>query len=190
MFTAQLSPELTLVKPEPSMAEAIYAEADRSRESLLPWMPWAEHNSLDGTLTWIRASQEQWARNEGFQAVILENGIVAGVVGYVYRRGGRAELGYWLGEAFRGRGIMSRAVYAVAEDAHERLKIHRVEILCRVDNLRSRAVPERLGIPLEAILRGWWGDKEGRHDIAMYARIATHPWNVPASRASTTGSAG
>ncbi len=176
MFTYRLSDSLSLVMPEPGMAEAIYAEADRSRSTLMPWMPWAEHNSLEGTHAWIRASQEQWARNEGFQAVILENGEVAGVVGYVYARSGRAELGYWLGEAFRWRGIMRRAVRVVAEDAHTRLKIHRVEVLCRVDNLRSRSVAESLGIPLEAIMRGWWPDKEGRRDIALYARIATDPW--------------
>ncbi|HNC95795.1 MAG TPA: GNAT family protein [Myxococcota bacterium] len=176
MFSYRLSDSLSLVMAEPALAEAIYAEADRSRATLMPWMPWAEHNSLDGTRAWIRASQEQWARNEGFQAVILEHGQVAGVVGYVYARAGRAELGYWLGEGFRGRGIMARAVRVVAEDAHTRLNIHRVEVLCRVDNLRSRAVAERLGIPLEGILRGWWPDAQGRHDIALYARIATDPW--------------
>lgn len=178
MFSVSIGDNLKLVPAELSLVEAIYAEADRSRATLVPWMPWAENNSIEGTRTWVRLSMEQWARGDGFQAVILERGVVAGVVGYVYARGGRGELGYWLGEAFRGRGIMTRAVRFMMEDAHTRLKIHRMEVRCHLDNAPSRAVPIRLGIPQEAVLRGWLGEKGGRHDIALYARIATDPWGV------------
>ena len=175
MFSHPLSASLKLVPAEPELADAIYGEADRSRASLSAWLPWAPQNSLENTRQWTRLSMEQWARGQGFQAVILENEQVAGVVGYVYARDRRAELGYWLGDAFRGRGIMTRAVRAIAEDAHTRLGIHRLEIVCRVENTASRAIPERLGIPLEGILRGWSGTPE-RFDVALYARVAGDPW--------------
>lgn len=176
MFRAVLSPTVTLVMAEPHLAEAIYAEADRSRASLQVWLPWAENNSLETTQAWIKASMAQYSRGEGFQAVILDQGEVAGTVGYVYARSGRAELGYWLGDRFRGRGLMTMAVRAMAEDAHTRLKIHRVEILCVTGNRASRAVPERLGIPLEGVMRGWWN--QGKADVALYARVTGDPWKA------------
>lgn len=176
MFSHRLSENLKLVLAEPHLAEAIYGEADRSRASLSRWLPWAADNSLENTRTWIRLSQEQYAKGGGFQAVILEKEEVAGVVGYVYARSGRAELGYWLRDGFRGRGIMSRAVQAVAEDAHSRLKIHRLELLCEVENTASRAIPERLGIPLEGVMRGWTSRGDRRVDVALYSRLAGDGW--------------
>ena len=61
-----------------------------------------------------------------------------------------AEFGYWIAEAHEGRGIVTRCVTALTDYAIEHMKIERFVIGCAATNLRSRAVPERLGYHLHA----------------------------------------
>jgi ribosomal-protein-serine acetyltransferase len=60
------------------------------------------------------------------------------------------EFGYWLGEEFEGRGIVTRCVATLMDYAIEHMNIERFVIGCAATNLRSRAVPERLGYRLHA----------------------------------------
>ena len=71
---------------------------------------------------------------------------VTGTVGF-YRGfgGGTGEVGYVLREAYRGRGIMTRAVRIVVAYGLGPLGLTRVEALTDVDNTASRAVLMRAG---------------------------------------------
>ncbi|MCL4254768.1 MAG: GNAT family N-acetyltransferase, partial [Anaerolineae bacterium] len=61
--------------------------------------------------------------------------------------------GYWLGESFTGQGIITNACKAVISALIYEENVHRIEIQCMVDNVRSRAIPERLGFTYEGIKR-------------------------------------
>ena len=62
-------------------------------------------------------------------------------------------IGYWLGRDFEGRGIITKACHAIAEYAFKELRLNRVEIRCAVENQKSRAIPERLGVKIEGTVR-------------------------------------
>ena len=62
-------------------------------------------------------------------------------------------IGYWLGERYRGSGVMMKSCQAFVEYAFRKLNINRVEIRCAEKNLRSRAIPERLGFVNEGMIR-------------------------------------
>ena len=64
-----------------------------------------------------------------------------------------AELGYWLGEAYWGRGIMTGAVKAVTEYAFAGLDLVRVFALPFVRNPASSRVLEKAGFRHEGRLR-------------------------------------
>ena len=61
-----------------------------------------------------------------------------------------AELGYWLGEPFWGRGITSEAVRAVTAHAFDAFSLTRVYALPFADNIGSIRVLEKAGFVLEA----------------------------------------
>lgn len=63
------------------------------------------------------------------------------------------DLGYLVGGAHEGRGVITRTAHAILDAAFTRIGLHRVEIRMTPDNERSRAVPERLGFRYEGILR-------------------------------------
>jgi len=64
-----------------------------------------------------------------------------------------AELGYWLGEPFWGRGIASEAVVAITQFAVKEFNLQRIEAGVFEWNPASARVLEKAGYELEATLR-------------------------------------
>jgi RimJ/RimL family protein N-acetyltransferase len=87
----------------------------------------------------------------------------------VYRM--TAELGYWLGEPFWGRGIMSEAVVRFSAWAFEHIELHRIWASVFADNAASVRVLEKAGFEYEGRLRAS-AFKNGRVlDQFLYARV-------------------
>jgi RimJ/RimL family protein N-acetyltransferase len=63
------------------------------------------------------------------------------------------ELGYWIDEAYEGKGLVTEWCAAELRVAFEVRKLERVDIWCAASNTRSAAVPARLGFRHEATLR-------------------------------------
>lgn len=62
-----------------------------------------------------------------------------------------ADIGYWLSKYHQGHGLMTVAVKDMVQFAFEVWNVRRIEIHCGVNNLKSRAIPERLGFLNEGI---------------------------------------
>ena len=58
----------------------------------------------------------------------------------------RGVLGYWLGEAFWGRGCAGEAAGAIVDDAWDRLDLEVIEAGAQPENAASLAVLRRLGM--------------------------------------------
>jgi [ribosomal protein S5]-alanine N-acetyltransferase len=86
-----------------------------------------------------------------------------------------AEIGYWLGEPFWGRGIVTEALVAVTRYAIETCRLTRVFALPFASNKASCRVLEKAGYALEAHLRRS-AIKDGRIvDQLQYAFIVEAP---------------
>jgi ribosomal-protein-serine acetyltransferase len=153
-----LSPVLDSLGVRPLTAEdasELYALIERNREHLARWMPWAAGQDLGGTERFLAEAEEQFARDDGFQAAIEPEGEIVGVAGFhaidwVNRN---TSLGYWLAADAQGRGTMTTTVRALVDHVFCEWELHRLEIQCAPENRRSRAIPEGLGFREEAILR-------------------------------------
>ena len=90
---------------------------------------------------------------------------------YIHRQQRNAELGYWLGERFVGRGLAVRAAAWAADHLFTVEALHRVEMQCGVANGASRAVAERLGFTQEGIRREshWITDRFVDHGVYGHA---------------------
>jgi RimJ/RimL family protein N-acetyltransferase len=64
-----------------------------------------------------------------------------------------AEIGYWLGESFWGRGIMTEVLQGVTAEAFRQTDLQRIFALPFADNLGSIRVLEKAGYHLEGRLR-------------------------------------
>jgi ribosomal-protein-serine acetyltransferase len=147
------APQLRLL--EPSDAAELHALVEANRAYLARWLPWAEGQTRVETEAFIRGAGEQFAARNGFQAALVPEGPIAGVVGYhaIDWANRSTSLGYWQAEASQGRGTMTEAVRVLTDHALRDWGLHRVEIQAAPENLRSRAIPERLGFLQEGVLR-------------------------------------
>lgn len=99
--------------------------------------------------------QARGMRPETFFAIAV-NGAAAGGIGFVLQADVdrvSAEVGYWLGEAFWGRGIATEALAAVTQYAIDHHGLTRLFALPFSHNSASCRVLEKAGYLLEARLR-------------------------------------
>ncbi len=82
-----------------------------------------------------------------------------------------AEVGYWLGEQFWGKGIATRAVRSISKYAFGELKLIRLFAVPFADNHASIRVLEKAGFIREAIMRASAIKEGGILDQALYARV-------------------
>ena len=163
-----------------SDAEALYKLIDTNRTHLRQWLPWVDYEtSAWDTQKFIQKVRQQYANSEGFQLGIWYQGQLAGVIGYhpINWPGRHVEIGYWLGAGFEGQGIMTRACHTLVNYAFEHLTLNRVEILCATGNLRSRAIPQRLGFTLEGVMRDGEWLYDHFVDLAIYSVLARE-WKI------------
>jgi ribosomal-protein-serine acetyltransferase len=138
-----------------SDAEELHRLIESNRPYLSRWLPWAEAQTFEHTVGFLGRTREQLVGNDGFQAALITDGELVGVVGYhgVDWDNRRTSIGYWLSEERQGRGTMTAAVRLLTEHALSAWELNRVEIRAAVENLRSRAIAERLGFREEATMR-------------------------------------
>lgn len=155
-------------------AEELYRTVQSNRAHLARWMPWAEKQTPEATLRFIRESREQLAGNHGLQLAMIEDGAIVGALGYhrVDWENLSTSVGYWIAERSQGKGTVTLATAALVDHAFGAWKLNRVEIRAGVDNHRSRAIPERLGFTSEGVLRQ--AERVGARfvDQAVYSVLA------------------
>jgi ribosomal-protein-serine acetyltransferase len=156
-------------------APELYSLIEANRTYLTSWMPWAPSQTLEGTRDFIGKAREQLADNDGFQAAIISEDRIIGVIGFPAVGWGNrlTSIGYWLEEEQQGRGTMTASVRLLVEHAFSVWGLNRVEIRAATENLRSRAIPERLGFHREGLLRQ--GELvNGRYlDCVVYSMLST-----------------
>jgi ribosomal-protein-serine acetyltransferase len=132
--------------------EAVREAVVGSLEHLRPWMPWVpayeRHDAgRRGASDFLAATRRGWEDRTQFDyAIVDDTGQLLGSIGLMTRAGpGVLEIGYWLGAAHTGKGFATRAAAGATGAALEVAGVRHVEIRHDAANLRSGAVPARLG---------------------------------------------
>jgi RimJ/RimL family protein N-acetyltransferase len=107
----------------------------------------------------------------GLEERATPGALVGGIGLTVERDHDRAELGYWLGRSFWGRGLATEAGAAVLGFAFEELGLERVFASCLGSNDRSRHVLEKLGFRAEGVFRRHVRRFGAREDLAWYGLL-------------------
>lgn len=174
MFRSKIDENIELRLLEEQHAEAVYRLLKENQGHLQAELTWlTDELTLEDAREYIRAGLARQAANNGLRAGIWLRGELAGIASLhsLVWADRRASLGYWLGEAFQGQGLVTRACASLIKHAFDELDLNRLEIQCDRENVRSRKVAERLGFTLEGILRqAWWS--QGRFvDEAVYGLL-------------------
>ena len=82
-----------------------------------------------------------------------------------------AEIGYWVTKAARRRGVATRAVRLVSGWAVRDLRVRRLELMTRLDNVASQRVAEAAGFVREGVLRSYLTHSTGLLDVVMFSLL-------------------
>jgi [ribosomal protein S5]-alanine N-acetyltransferase len=105
---------------------------------------------------WIQTHQERFEKQESvdFAIVLHESGGLIGAIGLVISVvHSRAEMGYWIGKPFWGRGYCTEAAKAVIDYGFAKLKLHRIYAFHFSRNPASGRVLQKVGMRMEGHLR-------------------------------------
>jgi ribosomal-protein-serine acetyltransferase len=160
---------------------------EANREHLRRWHPWADMmRSAAVVEKAIAAWQQQYQSRRGYGAGIWFKGSLCGMVSYlnVDCSNRWTALSYWLDAMHQGRGIMTACCRAMVAHGFETWNLNRITIECATQNIRSRAIPERLGFKFEGVVREieWLHDRYVDH--AMYGLLRSDYANAQSLNAS------
>lgn len=180
--TIEASRNITLRAVSPDVAKEKYLAAINTREQLLPWLGWIHFYDSSDTEAGIKIMREyqetkvkEFENGTNYTYDIFFDGAFAGCVEIMHINNTykSCEIGYWLAKGFTGKGIMTHAVNAITEQAFSKLNMHCVVILAADKNKASRAVAERCGFKLDAILRSRVLLEGEYYDEAVYSKLAS-----------------
>ncbi len=151
------SPDVGAVlrRHRPDDLDALHAAIEESRDHLRPFMPWADQ-TRDDTATFLAGADRAVGRRQRVQLPDRRRRRAARCSAAAASTAGSAptplEIGYWLradGHRPRASSRLQRRPSPTPRSALD--GIERVEIHCDEANVRSAAVPRRLGYRLDRI---------------------------------------
>ena len=149
---------------------------EASRDPVIPTgttVP-ARFTVADGR-AWIHRQWGRLEKGEGLSLAIAdaESNEALGVVVLMFRpQPATVEIGYWVIEHARRRGLATRAVALLARWALTDARLARVEALVEPGNIPSQRVLERVGFGREGCLRSYLVFDDGRRaDAFIYSLV-------------------
>lgn len=163
--------------PMPGDGKVVHRAINASIKELRPWMSFVQTEQTERQMEAnIRIAYIKFLKREDLRLLLFLKGTgeFIGSSGLHRIEWGvpKFEIGYWIHSQFSGKGYMTEAVEGIMGFAFNELKANRVEIRCDSKNVRSRAIPEKLGFKLEGILENnqLSVDETELRDMCVYAK--------------------
>lgn len=165
---------IRLEKANPSMAPVIFKTMDRDRDYLKTWLPFVDHTQqVSDTEKFLQSisSASEYRKNEIYSIWYREE--FAGLIGFndIDWLNRKAEIGYWLAKKMQGHGIVTASAGKLMKYAFQKLKLNRIQIKVAVGNVKSAAIPKRLGFMFEGVERSGEFHTNQYFDLEIYSRL-------------------
>ncbi len=140
--------------------DALYLQkaVQESVEHLRPWLPWVkdEPEELKVKIERLRLFRADFDLSKNYMYGVFDPNEtqLLGGTGLHPRVGSNAfEIGYWIHVNHVNKGYATEISAALTKVAFEIEHVNRVEIHCDPNNIKSAAIPKKLGYVYEATLR-------------------------------------
>lgn len=139
-----------------SHAQGLFDLTEANREYLRNWIPWLDTTkAVTDTEQFVASAVALQEKGDGPTFILFYRGSMCGIVGYhkFNRRNHSGGIGYWLGQDYQGKGIITQAVGRLLDLGFGVFQLNKVEICCASENHKSAAIPKRLGFVHDGTLR-------------------------------------
>lgn len=146
------------------------------------FLPYATWRTPADAEAWYQRIQSLQAGGGALQFVLVEKA-AARLVGTLLlfrhdENSRRAELGYVLGRAGWGRGLMTEALHALIAHAFGVMDLRRLEAEVQPANVASTRLLERVGFVREGLLRQRWVARGQPYDVVAFG-LLRHEYRAP-----------
>jgi len=136
-------------------AKELFELVDSNRSYFKKWLPWLNYNTkIEDTQQFILESKVNYEKGLSLNLGINYQDKIVGSVSFntINTTHKNAEIGYMLSQDYTGKGLITKCCKALINYGFENLELNRVTIKCATENIKSRAIPEKLGFKLEGII--------------------------------------
>ncbi|PRA07998.1 MULTISPECIES: GNAT family N-acetyltransferase [unclassified Paenibacillus] len=176
MLPFQVNESIVLKLIKSQDRDELYALIDENRKYLRTWLLWVDKRQSPKDLDSVI---ELWTRNyeerNGFDSGICFNGQLVGMLGlhYIDWNNRATSIGYFLAESAQGKGIITKSIERLLKYLFNELKLNRVIIQCAENNLKSRAIPEKIGFSNEGTSREAQWVYDHYENIVTYSLLSS-----------------
>ncbi len=143
------------------------------------YVTWPAHQSVDDSTGFLRFIEQRYAAGDAYDwgLVLKATGRLVGTCGYVKWNKNHhvGEIGYALGSDYWGRGLVTEATRKVIDFGFTEMQLNRIEAWCKLENLGSERVMQKVGMQFEGVARQKMFVKGSYHDLKQYA-ILRQDW--------------
>lgn len=137
------------------------------------YVTWNYHKSIEDSISFLKSVIQKYEKKgvSEWGIVYKENNKLIGTCGYVWwlPAHARAEIGYALSRMYWNKGLMTEAVKEVIKFGFEKMALNRIEARCKMENIASQRVLEKLGFVFEGVMRSVIFAKGIYHDLKIYS---------------------
>lgn len=154
-FQIRIDGQTVLFLYQEENAAELFGLVDSNRSYFGEWLPWLAYNTkIEDTRKFILECKANYKNRISLNLGIQYEGKIVGSVSFntINLPHKNAEIGYMLSEDYIGKGIMIKCCKALIDYGFQKLELNRVTIKCATENIKSRALAEKLGFKLEGII--------------------------------------
>ncbi|MBY0462785.1 MAG: GNAT family N-acetyltransferase [Alphaproteobacteria bacterium] len=155
-FPIVIKEEYSLAALQPEYAKDFFDLIDSNRVHLRKWLPWIDSLTTQlHALQFILDSIEENLSQKSLRLGLFHRTKIIGTISLLFidYENQTCKIGYWIAESYQGNGIVTKACKVMLSIAFQYLGLKLVAIECGVENSRSRAIPERLGLKADKIIK-------------------------------------
>jgi RimJ/RimL family protein N-acetyltransferase len=158
---------------ESDLDDLMALNGDPEITRFLPYDAW---QARDDAVSWFQRMRTLADTGSARQLVLVhqaEQRVVGTLLLFKFdAASSRLEIGYVLGRAYQGQGLMREALAAAIQAAFTQWGLHRLEAEVDTANRPSNRLLQSLGFTLEGTLRQRWKAKGRRYDTSLYGLLA------------------
>lgn len=166
------------IKLEPtseSQAPQLFAAIDNNRIQLSKFLPWVDNiRTVADLKEYLKNAEILCQEKKEASFAIIFNNVAVGRIGlhHLDLQNKIGAIGYWLSKDAQGKGIILKSCKALINYGFQNLGLHRIEIKAAVTNLKSQAIPVKLGFVKEGLLRQAEFVNNQFVDLFLYSMIS------------------
>ena len=125
----------------------------------------------EAAMEFVNKTRERWRYDEGFTFAIIDKGAneFVGAMGIHPKQHHTAEVGYWIGKPFWGRGLATAALRLIIQFGFEQLELNRIQAGHFRQNTASGRVMQKANMRYEGVQRQGMRHHEEYKDVVYYA---------------------